>query len=77
MLVHFDAYVIHLLENIYSCLVSAVEDDKKLLPLLHLFQQRTGIFTSCWQLAYLDFDAVPGWSFDQLLQTNQTLIRKK
>uniref|UniRef100_A0A3Q3M6P0 BTB domain and CNC homolog 1 n=1 Tax=Mastacembelus armatus TaxID=205130 RepID=A0A3Q3M6P0_9TELE len=35
--------------------------------------QRTGVFTSCWQLTDLDFDAVSGWSFDQLLQANQSL----
>lgn len=67
-----DICLIHLLENVGRRLVGAVKDDIELLPLLHLFQQRASIFTSCWQLADLDLNAVSGWSFDQLLQTNQS-----
>lgn len=68
---------IDLLEDISRCLVGAVEDDIELLPLLHLFQQRAGVFTSCWQLADLDFNAVSGRSFDQLLQTDQPFDEKR
>uniref|UniRef100_A0A8D2ZQ23 BTB domain and CNC homolog 1 n=1 Tax=Scophthalmus maximus TaxID=52904 RepID=A0A8D2ZQ23_SCOMX len=38
---------------------------------------RAGVFTSCWQLADLDFNAVSGRSFDQLLQTDQPFDEKR
>lgn len=63
--------VTHLLEDVSRRLVGAVEDDVKLLPLLHLLEERPRIFASHLQLADLDFDAVSGRSFDQLLQADQ------
>lgn len=59
----------YLLKDIGRGLIRAVEDDVKLLPFLHLLEQRPRVLISRRKLADFDLDAVSGRGFDELLET--------
>lgn len=52
--------------------MATVEDDVKLFGLLHLFQKRFGVLGVCGELSDLQPDVVSRWSFNELLQTDET-----
>lgn len=62
----------HLFEYPCGHLVTAVEDNVELLGFLHLFEQRFGVLGVCGELSDLQADVVSGWSFNELLQADET-----
>lgn len=62
----------HLLQDPGGRPVRAVEDHVELPALLHLLEQGLRVLAARGQLPDFDLDVVPGGSFDELLQANQT-----
>lgn len=59
---HFHRVCTHLLEDLGSHYVAAVEDNAKLSAPFHLFEQRSGVRGVQRELSDLQPDVIPGWS---------------